>query len=194
MTDKKMVAIGDADYTSLKHHASTILGLDIKSGTNSNGLRAKIATVAPHTTEIEQIGSNEPGAVTEVAVPAPAAIATGKPKYSAGSPTSDPKVKLIIRKTDDPTRDKNVTVSVNGAVWRMMRGQPIDVPYRVYCALNDAVEKRAILMEEEGSFGLPKYEYQEVNSYPFEVLSMPSDEEIAAWQLATCEHSLAAAA
>jgi hypothetical protein len=98
--------------------------------------------------------------------------------------STDPKVELTVNKTSETYRSKDVTVGVNGDVFRLQRGQRVRVPYRLYLALRDAVEMQAIETGEERN-GIPVRDWQEVQSYPFQVHSMPSDQEIAAWRAAT---------
>lgn len=188
--ENRKVSIEEANFASLKRHAESVLNLEVPRGTNANGLRGKILAVAPETREVELV--DDAGRTTPVAKSEP--VAASKARYSINHPGADPKVRMVIHKTDDVTRAKEVTVSVNGFVWRMQRGVEIDVPYRAYLALNDAVEKRAVPQDEDGPFGLPKYEYQEVKSYPFQIIAMPSADEIDAWHKATCGHALDEAA
>lgn len=179
------VTVEEADFPTLKHHAEVNLGLEVKHGTNAATLRKAILNAAPGTVEIPALESAK--------APAPAPMPEGV-KYHINNPGLDPKVELSIAKTADPTRDKNWTVSVNGYTWRGQRGVRIELPYRAYRALENAIEKQAVLQDEEGPMGVPLYEYEEVYSYPFTVHRMPSDEEIAAWHKATCEAPLDEAA
>lgn len=190
------VAIDEADFPSLKHFAEVALGLEIAKGTNGPQIRAKIRTVMPTALDI-------PVYVEPVAAPAPAPVAPqdlGGPVAPANRPAAveqppsgalihsskDPKVSIEIQKTSDKTRARDVTVSVNGEVFRMQRGVKVDVPYRVYLALLNAMENAAVETDQiHPQSGLPIMEWQEVYSYPFVVHALPSKEEVAAWEEAT---------
>jgi len=205
----KRIPIEDADLPTLKHFAELALGLEVKPGTNAHSLRGKIKTAMPDIKDVPpipkapepvvQMPQQEPMHVQAPFVPDPAApivdgenpaarpAAVSRPASAAlMHPNQDPKVTLKIHKTDDKRRSKDVTVGVNGVVWRMKRGEVINVPYRVYLALQNAKEKAAVELDEINPLtGTPKMGWEEIHSYPFEVHKMPSDEEIAAWEVAT---------
>ena len=197
------VAIDEADFKSLKHFAEVALGLEVNTGTNSAQLRAKIRTVMPTAKDIpvyvEPAPAAPPPPVPAVAAkpltdedgnlvaPAnrPAAIERAGTTALTHS-SQDPKVKIVIQKTADKTRSRDVTVSVNGEVFRMQRGVEIEVPYRVYLALEDAKEMAAVETDQiHPQSGLPIMDWQEVYSYPFSVKALPSEEVVAAWLAAT---------
>lgn len=197
MTDKKMIPIEEADFPSLRHYAETILGIEVKQGTNAANLRGKILSIDPKVKEIEELMTPGSSGRAEAVVKElnPVNPNAKKQAYSLGNPVADPRVILTIEKTTDPLRDPNVTIGVNGYIWRAQRGVRISVPYRAFLALDDAVEKRAIdTGETHPQTGLPIYRYEDVQSYPFVVHEMPAPEEIAAWHKATCEHPESAAA
>jgi hypothetical protein len=189
--DTPMIALDDADFASLKAYAEVQLGLEIKTGMNGATIRAKIKTVAPETTHI-------PGKVVAESAHAPAPVAAPKVKaevirYDLNNPNADPKAVIKIHKTADGMRARDVTVSVNHNVWQMQRGVDVTIPYRVLLALRNAVEMRPVLTGETNQFGMPEYEYQEVISYPFDTIELPTKEEIERWHRETSGSELKAA-
>lgn len=193
------IPLEDADMTTLKHFAELALGIEVKAGTNAAQIRAKIKQAMPDIKDVPPLP--DPPAPIAAAQPAPAAppfpvegenpalrpAAVSRPASMAlAHARFDPKVRLKIQKTDDKRRAKEVTVGVNGDVWRMQRGVEVEVPYRVYLALCDAKEHAAVETDQINPITqLPIMAWEEIPSYPFQVLSMPSDAEIAAWHTAT---------
>lgn len=196
MTDtSNMIALDEADYASLKAYAEVQLGLEVKNPSNSAQVRAKIRTVAPDLTHIPGKAAVAPAAAPVAPAPAaPAApVAAEVVKYDLYNANLDPKVKIVVDKTADGMRARDVVVSVNDKVWQIKRGEEVNVPYRVYHALMIAIEKRAVFNGEVNSFGMPEYEYQDVMSYPFRVLEMPDKAEIERWHRETSGAELKAA-
>jgi hypothetical protein len=181
------IKIEDADLKVLREHAE-MQGLEVKPSMNRTSLIALLKRSNPDLTEIP-FTAEPPAAVVNLAAPSAAApiippapdvtVVSGgnsdglMPHYS-----TDPKVELTVAKTTETTRSKDVTVAVNGDVFRMQRGQRISVPYRVYLAMEIAIENQAIDTGEERN-GFPVRDWQAVNSYPFTVHKMPTNEEIA---------------
>lgn len=187
------VPLAEADFATLRQYALAI-GIEVKHGFNSAQLRARIEHAEPGVTDIPlTIGDAPPSPaaeapaapdnVTSIADAVTAAPATA-PRYSVNNPSADPKVAIRVHKTSDPTREKEVTIIVLGHVTRIRRGEKVEVPYRVFKALDTAIEKRAVPSDRVNSFGTVEYDYEEVHSYPFDVLAMPPAEEIAAYDAA----------
>ena len=198
------IPIDEADFADLKHFA-TLLGIEVKHGTNAAQLRAKIAACAP---DVKDVPRPTPPAPPVVAQPDPATQPASEPAQAwpvdgedparrpaaVSRPASrallshlnDPRVRIRINKTDDKRRARDVFVSVNGVTLGMQRGVEIDIPYRFYLALEHAKEKNAVETDEINPLtGQPVMSWEEVYSYPFMVLAMPSKEEIEAWHEAT---------
>lgn len=185
------IPIADADAATLRHFAGVTLGLEVNQSMNAVTLRSRIATVAPDLKDIPALPKPAAPIDTGHAAAPDLPPAVEAPVVKAGGVrtlihySKDPKVELTVAKTDDPRRPKDVTIAVNGDVWRLQRGKHISLPYRAYIALENAKEKAAVEIDEVNSMGIPIREWQEVYSYPFTVHKMPSDEEIAAWRAAT---------
>lgn len=200
----KRIPIQDADIKTLKHFAEVQLGLDVPFGSNSRSVISKIKAAMPDCEDVPVLPEPpEPIVVIQAApAPEPAPVpfvvpegedplkrpaAISRPASGALAHASlDPKVTIEVAKTADKSRAHDVTISVNGDVTRLQRGVKVDVPYRVYLALKNAIEKQAIETDQVNPFtGQPIMSWEDVQSYPFQVHSMPSDEAIAAWEAAT---------
>lgn len=200
------IKIEDAQLPELKHFATLALGVEVKPGTNATQLRAMILKVMPDCKDVPPVPA-APEPIVRVADTPPAMVPPVPAAYvpvEGEDPTKrpaaislpasrelvhsslDPKVRIIIQKTDDKKRPKDVTVGVNGEVFRIQRGQAVDVPYRVYEALINAVERAAVPGDEINPFTQePIMVWEDVYSYPFSVIQHADPEEVAAWKAAS---------
>lgn len=187
------VKIEEAKNADLLHYAGTVLGLDVKRGQSNTHLIGLIQSAKPGLDEIplppkgpEPMDLDSAAAAEIPAPPSPELVTRGSRSGALQHYSKDPKVRLRVEQTTDKTRAKDVTVAPNGDVFRWQRGVDVSVPYRVYLALRDAKEMEAVETGEINPIsGLPKKVWQEVQSYPFTILQMPSEEEIAAFHKAT---------
>lgn len=203
--DVKKVKLDEADFASLKHHAEVTMGLEVKAGTNSKQIAAKIRKADSAIEEIPVVDSapeQDAGPAKEV-TPARSTTQAGAEKVAPVTrghsdpmhSSNDPKVELTIAKTADKTRAKVADIMVNGVVFRIKRGERVTVPYRVYEALENAKEKQAVDSDEINPItGEPFKEWEEVLSYPFNVHKLPDEEEVEKWRAATSEGFQKAAA
>lgn len=184
------ISIDEAEFDELKAFAELFLGIEVKVGTNAKQLRARILTAAPNTTDIPRLTTapvvSQAPALTAEPAPEVSPASTSAPKvaqrYSPMRPDLDPKVTLRFHKTDDKRRSREITGSVNGYVCRYRRGEPVTMPYRMYRQFENAKEMAAVETDEINPVtGQPIIGWEEVYSYPFSIIEMPSDEEIAAW-------------
>lgn len=200
-TTPEMVALNEADIASLRHHATVMMGLDIKPGTNGSQIRSAIKKADAGIEQIPVYVPEGPG-VPRSAPPAGSAIAgairtavataNGEPLVqSQVASTSadpmhhchDPRITIRVFKTDDRRRTKDVTVQVNGVTFRMQREVDVEVPYRVYLALKDALEDAAVDGDEVNPVtGDPIKVWVKVPSYPHQVVKFPNPDEVAAWE------------
>lgn len=197
------IPLEDADAKTLTAFAELTLGIEVKQGTNAAQLRAKIQQAMPSIKDVPALPEPAPRVAVHEAPPPPSAPAgyvpvegenpasrpaaiSFPPSEALLHPERDPKVKIRVHKTADKTRPRDVTIQNNGYVVRLRRGEVVDVPLRVYFTLMDAKEMARVDTDETHPItGMPIWSWEEVPSYPFEVLAMPSAEEIAAWQAAT---------
>jgi type IV secretory pathway VirB10-like protein len=199
------IKIEDAQLPELKHFATLALGVEVKPGTNATQLRAMILKVMPDCKDVPPVPAT-PEPIVRVAdtPPAPPAIPANYVPVEGEDPAKrpaaislpasrelvhsslDPKVRIVIQKTDDKKRPKDVTICVNGEVTRIQRGQEVDVPYRVFEALLNAKERAAVPGDEINPFTQePIMVWEDVYSYPFSVIQYPPADEVAAWKAAS---------
>jgi hypothetical protein len=200
----EMVALDEADIASLRHHATVMMGLEIKSGTNGSQIRSAIKKADAGIEQIPVYVPEGPG-VPRSAPPAGSAIAgairtavatavataDGQPVVQSHVASTnadpmhhchDPRITIRVFKTDDRRRTKDVTVQVNGVTFRMQREVDVEVPYRVYLALKDALEDAAVDGDEVNPVtGDPIKVWVMVPSYPHQVVKVPSPDEVEAW-------------
>lgn len=117
----------------------------------------------------------------DVAKPAPAGFDI--------TSAADPIVTLILIEQEGPGGKRDLQVSVNGRLMLLPRGRPIDVPYRYFEALKNAVQT-LYDPDPEDKHNLVS---REVPSYPFSVVRAPSADEVAAWHARHGAHSIAEA-
>lgn len=193
------VKLDDASNAQLRYYCEGVLNLDgIKKGQQDSFLIAKIRAVhGDDCTEIEL-----PEAAQHMTGPSNAAVDIA-PRGEGDIPSGpegqhyryDPKVELTIAPTNDKTRAREVQVAVNGDAFIMQRGKKILVPYRVYLALDAAIEKVTRDTDEiNPQSQMPVKEWVDQPSYPFTVHKLPSDDEIAAWHKRTDNYELRAGA
>lgn len=186
MTETVSIPLDQARNKALFHFAAVVLGLEVSSGANDTTLRSKILAAAPDTTEIK-VPANVAGPAAPAAV-APAAPSTPDVARKLTSHfRDDPRVEISVIDSADKTRAKDVQIAVNGDVVIIQRGQKVDIPYRHFLALRDAVETIGRETDQINPVtGLPIIEWVMQPSYPFSVFKMPSEAEIAAYH-ARCD-------
>lgn len=102
----------------------------------------------------------------------------------------DPKVVIHIPKQAGPGGERHVPVAVNGRLMLIPRAQNVEIPYRFYEALRNAVETRYEEVPAKGD--QPSYLRPiEVLSYPFHAVRMPDAAEIEAWRKPQDDEGLA---
>jgi hypothetical protein len=190
MSDKtKLVQLNDPTIKAadLRWYAENVLGLtDISKHNSGPQLLAKIRAASP---DLEQI---------EVPANLGEAIVNGKPEselLQVGAIAADgdavevtdhyrfdPRVELQIATTSDKTKSKDVFVGVNGVMWVLHRGARMEVPYRVYEALNNGVESTLEQTGVDPMTSRPIYESTESHSYPHSIFKMPSEDAVNEWR------------
>lgn len=181
------IALDAAELPQLRYYARDVLNLDVAATVNGPTLRAKILQAQPDLTEIDVPDSLVTASPNASAAPAPVAPVPAQRSAPAGRAglhsSHDPKVTLMIHPTQDKTRPKDVQLAVNDHVILIKRGSKVEIPYRHYLALDAAVEDVAVDSDDiNPATGLPFKIWQEQHSYPFQVYSQPSQEEVDAWQ------------
>lgn len=191
MSDLIKVKLDEASNPQLRFYCEAILNLDgIKPVGQSNSYYiSRIKAVAGD--EIEEI--ELPKESLKFAAPTPRAVDIAPtpegeiPSGPAGQHYMyDPKVEITIAPTNDKQRSRDVQVAVNGDAFIMQRGKKIAIPYRVYLALENAIETVARDTDEiNPQSQMAVKEWVEQPSYSFTIHKLPTDEEIAAWHRRT---------
>lgn len=175
MTTTKKIPINEATADQLREYCEVFLGIHVSPnpGTKPETIKAKILQAKPDIEFIENEVEEEP-AVPEGA--APQKVDGAKRGYGPGTSQFDPKVKIRINQSEGPGGNRGVPVGVNGQIMILPRGEVIEVPYRYYLALDQAVQatyhQDPKTHEPIASVG---------HSYPFQVIQMPPQEDIEAW-------------
>lgn len=180
MTTMK-IKIGDATNAQL-YEAGVLMGLEVKPGMNNSQIRARIDSAQPGITEIEvtetqsHSGSQQQDDGTDIAD-------VGVQGRMVGSSyRDDPKVRIMIPSVESEGGDREVDVGVNGVAFRIQRNEPVDVPYRVFEALNNSEQTDFYQRPNPLNPMQPILVANKRHGYPFQVLSMPSAHEIAAFE------------
>lgn len=156
----KKVPIAQASQKQLLHFARNVLQLDVpRDNATPNEIKAKMKAAAYNEDfiEYEAEGVDEPKRIVDTKPLDGEVIApNGKPAT----------VKIQIAIGHDKGDDQPVYVGVNGKGMFIPRGEPVEVPYPYFEALNNARQYR---YDSDDQHGLrPPVE---VPTYPFSVLS-----------------------
>lgn len=192
----KKLPIGEANHAQLRYHAETVLGLEVPNIINMGQLKAKIEAAAPNTTEItiadELESPTQQQAVKETAVATAAAEQEHSEKVEkaeasfhgmnakqAAAHHNDPKIEIKMLLSEKAGGDRDVPVSVNGVQWLLKRDVWVEVPYRVFEALQHAEETKYELTNND--IGQMQTSERQVPSYAYQTRNEPSEAEIASW-------------
>lgn len=108
-------------------------------------------------------------------VQADPALPAAQQVFKGGFGAQDPKVRLRIGETELPGGKDPFPIGVNGSIVVVQRKLVVDMPYRYYLALQNAV--REVVTQDQKTRELM---VSEVTNYPLvQVIAMPSAEQIA---------------
>ena len=177
---QKTVPWDDSTLPELKMFAAQVLGMSFHVNIGETTLRSKIRQ-AYGGDEItimvdETGGSDESQADAPVA---PSETPNDGKALRGSSAKGDPKVKITIAEVEGAGGKRAVPVGVNGVMMLVPRGKPVDIPYRYYLALKNAV-KTTYEQDKETQEVISS----EVPSYPMSVNTMPAQAEIDAYMAA----------
>lgn len=192
MTNVK-IKFEDATNAQLLYYAESVLGLDgVKKGQQNQFLIGKILSVKPDAEDIEvppEMADAKEALNPEAVVQAQTQKGVPLPLPNPGGPLhfmNDPRVVIKVLNSNDGTKPADCFINVNGDVIRIKRGHQVAIPYRHYLALENAKENVARETGEiNAQTGMPIMDWSEQPSYPFSVLEMPSEDEIAEWHART---------
>lgn len=172
-----MVDINKAQYIQLVNYATSV-GIDIPVATSREDAIEMILDAFPDTTEIPENALDASQAKPEnVTVKGGGSIdsqATDELHYS-----NDPKVTIKI--SPSQTDKHPVFVGVNGVGFTINRGVNVIVPYRVFEAMQQAVEFKYDFVDR-GPGMKPEMVESEVQSYNYTVIDMPPRDEVRMWR------------
>lgn len=171
--------INEATPEQKRGFASEFLGIDV-TGLEDREVDAKIA--AAHEGSVIFVHENPEATPPQTgAEPPKVEGATQAMRLVGGSAKDDPKVRLTLHaeEKDGLVVSRPKEVSVNGVAYQLARGESIEIPYRVFLALNIAL-KDAVTMDKDGNVNI-----QQVHNTPFSLEKFPSDAEIADWHRRT---------
>lgn len=177
-----MTPIETAKFIDLKAYAELHLGLEVPVGTSRQTLTQQIKEIEPDITEIPEAGDSPDTGPEDVKVSGAGSVKIGG---NSGAPethySNDPVVMIRVASTREPGGNRAVFVGVNGDGFLIQRDRDVNVPYRVYEALEHALEERYEFIDG-GPGERPSLEPREAHSYAFNIRRMPSDEEVEAWR------------
>ncbi len=181
--------IDDATADEVRLFAASFLGIPTDGQTDD---QVRAAVRAATETDVIYVRI-EPEATHDQTghPPLPPVVATSDEaptKLQGGLGHGDPKVRIILHneEKDGVIVSRHKEVGVNGVVWLLKRGEEIDIPYRVYLALNNA-NRDVITHNGEGEVMT-----QSVKNTPFNVVGMPTKDDIHAWEQRTASQFMAA--
>ncbi len=177
--EQKKVSWDDATPKELKMFCAQVLGIMTTPNIGETALRSKIRQ-AYSGTELTIMVPEDDGPA-DAPAPAVAKPDSGDPPavgkaLRGSSAESDPKVKVTIAEVEGAGGTRDVYVGVNGVGMMVPRGRPVDIPYRYFHALENAVKTN-----HEQDPETNEIVSSEVPSYPMSVNKMPDQAEIDAY-------------
>lgn len=175
----RTIPMAEASRDQLYAYATTVLGLDVHTGTGEEKIRAAIAAANPDAKTIEIMAPAVAGPA-EVAAPAPpeAAAPLGPPAAAPAAPPAPPEVQsksdtviVFINTSEASDGAQDVFLACNGRGMLVPRGEWCEIPRRHFNALKDAVEERYEPLEGGGIPTKPRL----IQRYPFQVWQGPGE-------------------
>ena len=174
----KTIPLSEATFEQLKDAAER-MGLEVKHGNNAAQIRYKLEAAVPG---LEEITVDDDDDLRAARTSPGTDISANAPNINDLGHHADPRVTIRIPSTKEPGGDRDVPVGVNGTIFLIRRDEKVEVPYRVYEALNHAVETKY----EFKQTGLESAMHErEAHAYEFSVLREPPEEEVRAWRART---------
>jgi hypothetical protein len=143
--------------------------------TSRSEMLAVLSSVWEHDYILMAVGEYD-GQTDQVQTPEPIAQTT----ITGGVGSNDPKVLIRIGKTEMPGGKDPVPVGVNGRTVVIQRDMNVELPYRFYLALQNAVRETVDQNSQTGDITTSA-----VSNYPMQTLRLPPQDEIDAWHEST---------
>lgn len=178
MSNREII-LAEAGRADLERYLAEVLGIDFRPNTPVPTLRAKVEAAQPGcvTFQLPDDGP-APSVLNQPSQAAPQPLPRTEKVLGAyiGGGHNDPVCKILILEGQDEGGKRPVTVGVNGRVILLPRGRPIDVAYRYYEALKNAVKDVPIENQQTHEI-----EVHQVMAYPHQLISGPTPEQLAEW-------------
>tara|TARA_Y100000310_G_scaffold340966_1_gene438561 strand:+ start:511 stop:1146 length:636 start_codon:yes stop_codon:yes gene_type:complete len=178
---QRTITYDDATKTELIQFAAENLGMKFHPNTGIAKVSAAIRQVwlndfiilfgpADKAAAVEDVetGEDEEGSAT---------VGASIRSLGRGSSKTDPVVRMIVNLSEKPGGHRPVFVSVNNVGMLIPRGKEVDVPYRYYLALKEAVGT-VYIQDDDEDYTLRS---RNVQSYAFQVVRFPTPEEMEPW-------------
>ena len=173
---QKTVPWDEATLDELKKFAASVLGMSTHANIGEEKLRAKIRQAYPGDTITIMVLDDEGEGFASDAPPPPSATPNDGKALRGSSAERDPKVTITIAEMEGAGGKRPVYAGVNGVAMLIPRGRPVDIPYRYYLDLMNAVKT---VHEQDEATG--EIISSDVPSYPMSVNKRPPQAEIDAW-------------
>lgn len=176
------IPIDDATKEQLLQFAAENLGMNMHPNTGLGKVRANIrkAWSAPHIVLFNPVDRGPTDVEDLEATPSNSGQSenlTANIRALGGSSSkNDPKVRMIVNEQEGAGGKRPIYVGVNGVAMLIPRGEEVDVPYRYYLVLKAAVQ--TLFEQDDATHELNS---RSVQSYPFQVVALPSQEEMEKW-------------
>lgn len=183
------IAIAEATDQQLRAYALMFLQLDINKQASTETIIAKIKEAQTHeniTIVIEDDGEQD-------GAPPPSHDEQGKPYITQpltpaadgrlfdNDSSKDPRITINIFEGTGKFGKRPIPVGVNGRTMLLPRNKDINIPYRYYLALKDAVQTEVHDEANERDATQIDRTSSDVPSYPFSVVLPPSKKELEDW-------------
>jgi hypothetical protein len=174
----KQTTLADASAEQALAYATTFLNLELQPTASDQEVRSAIARAQPGNEQVFYEEAAEALQGDEAVHPTQENIGQGT-QGSLGR--DDPKWDIVIPmiESDDNSGKSDVLVGINGRAWQIKRGARVRVPHRVKIALENAL---ATIIRHTDTGDIDS---RDALRFPFQVMSGPSADEIAAWEART---------
>ena len=159
----------------LRTHANIMLGLGTPPKISRGSLLAKIREVWQP--DFIYVDDKEEAALAVEYEEAAANDTKANIRSLRGSSSrNDPKVRIVFAMTEAAGGDRPFFTSVNNVPMLIPRGEEINLPYRYFLAVKNAVVT-TYTMDPDTYENIPR----DVPAYAFSVVSLPTQEEMRSW-------------
>ena len=185
MSTKKIKLVDATNAQALEY--AQRLGLDAKMGQQTAFLVNMIRTAHPGIEEIEVEDTTAPAAVSEIPEPR-REVPEVTDRMMGITYREDPKVTLSIPSQDKPGGKRDVQVAVNGVPFLIRRDMPVEVPYRVFEALDNSRQTEYEQVDGPTATSPKVMQAYTTHGYPFSVVKPADPAAVQEWRERTAAH------